>query len=81
MVPVIFYLVGNNLLILLEPFLHVQILHGDVSQGSILGPLLFLIYVNDMYVVVGNTLLYANDSAILVADKDTSTSNRFSDRK
>ena len=45
--------------------------HANIScgvpQGSILGPLLFLIYVNDMSGAVCNKLLlYADDSAIVV---------------
>ena len=42
-----------------------------VPQGSILGPLLFLIYVNDMSAAVkSRLLLYADDSALLVSGKD-----------
>ena len=49
---------------------HANIFLRGVPQGSILRPLSFLIYVNDMSDAVNNTLLlYADDSAILVADK------------
>ena len=44
-----------------------------VPQGSILGPLLFLIYVNDMRAAVNcKLLLYADDSALLTSGKDVS---------
>ena len=42
-----------------------------VTQGSVLGPLLFLCYVNDMPISVDcKLLLYADDSALLADGKD-----------
>ena len=48
-----------------------RIVPCGVPQGSILGPLLFLIYVNDMESAVKcKLILYADDSALLVSGKD-----------
>ena len=47
------------------------IINCGVPQGSILGPLLFLCYVNDMPISIKCLLLlYADDSALLVSGKD-----------
>ena len=45
-----------------------------VPQGSILGPLLFLLYVNDMpQAVNSDILLYADDACLIYTGKDIKT--------
>ena len=49
-----------------------QSISGGVQQGSILGPMLFTIVMNDIaYEVKCKILLYADDTVIFTSEKDS----------
>ena len=57
-----FQLVKNN-----DIFSNWGLVHGGIPQGSALGPLLFLVYMNEMVqrVKYGTLLQFADDTALI----------------
>ena len=69
------YLENRNFLVVVEKeYSNPGELLCGVPQGSILGPLIFLLYVNDMPQSIDlDLLLYADDSCLLFTDKNLKT--------
>ena len=62
---------NNKNLMVMVFFSNPRVVPCGIPQGSILGPLIFVLYNNDMEAAVScQLILYADDSALLVSSKD-----------
>ena len=73
----------NSFLTLKNVFSDVGLIDCGVPQGSILGSLLLLIYVNDLTQVVNETgsYYYADDTFIFYQDKDIEKIGKFLNKR
>ena len=62
---------------------NLEIVKCGVPQGSTLGPLLFLLYVNDMHkaIATGNVRLFADDTCILYSGKNINSLAKIVDKE